>query len=308
MLTGFVLFRSLDVYRETHAGDIVLSPFKGFMQPRMRDGQFVYHNVRLCSPKTNFHGCYYDTRFSSYEGSPWLYSFFVPQDMAALIEKMGGRKTFIERLNYWHEEIAYMGNEPTFLTALQFHYAKRPDMSSYWIHRYIPSQFNTSINGIPGNDDCAMGAFSSMVMMGFFPVAGQDVYLITPPFFPEISILATDPGARAAGKRATIRIRNFDSTYGRKYIESATLNGTPFTRNWVTHEFFREGGTLVLTVTDDPTTGTWGTTDPDLPPSYPVGERDDIVDPATLPASSRRELGDPDDPGDPYRSQAGGKP
>ncbi|EJT80821.1 hypothetical protein GGTG_00815 [Gaeumannomyces tritici R3-111a-1] len=299
--------QSLDIYRETHAGDIVLSPFKGFIQPRKLDGQFVYHNVRLCSPKTNFHGCYYDTRFASYEGSSWLYSFFVPQDMAALVEKMGGQKTFVDRLNYWHEEIAYMGNEPTFLTALQFHYAKRPDMSSYWIHRYIPSQFNTSVNGIPGNDDCAMGAFSSMVMMGFFPVAGQDVYLVTPPFFPEVSIQAASPAARAAGRRATIRIRNFDPTYGKKYVQSATLDGQKFTRSWVTHDFFREGGTLELTVTDDPAEATWGASDPDLPPSYPVGERDDIVDPAAAPALPVSGRDGPGDPDDPYRSKAGGR-
>ncbi|KAH9434010.1 hypothetical protein MCOR27_005625 [Pyricularia oryzae] len=271
-----------DIMREVHAGELTLSPFTGFMQPKRLDGSWKYHNVRLCSPKTAFHSCYLDTRHSTYEGSSWLYSFFVPQDMAELIQHMGGPQTFVKRLEYWHEEVAYMGNEQAFLPVFQFHYGGRPDLSSYWAHRYIPSQFNASINGIPGNDDSSMGAFAAMVFMGFFPVAGQDVYLITPPFFREVRIQATGPEAKRAGRKAIIRVRNFDPTYEKKYIESATLNGQAYTKNWITHDFFREGGLLELTVSQRPV-GTWGTGKDDLPPSYPVGERDDITDPSLIP-------------------------
>jgi putative alpha-1,2-mannosidase len=210
------------------------------------------------------HSCYYDTAHDTYEGSPWLYSFFVPQDMASLVSLMGGPDRFIQRLTYYHESgIAYMGNEQAFLTVFQFHYGGRPGLSSYWAHKYIPSQFNASINGIPGNDDCAMGAFSAFVYMGFFPVAGQDVYLLTPPFFKEVRIRA-----REEGKWAVIRVRNFDPSYGRKYIQGAWLNGRKYGRSWITHEFFMKGGLLEFVVGAEE--GGWGRGQGDLPPSWPV--------------------------------------
>jgi putative alpha-1,2-mannosidase len=97
--------------------------------------------------------------------------------------------------------------------------------------------------------------------MGFFPVAGQDVYLVTSPFFPEVRVRARN------GKWAVIRVKNFDPSYERKYIQSAKLNGRTYTRSWITHEFFMKGGVLELTIGS--TEGSWGTAEGDLPPSYP---------------------------------------
>lgn len=252
-----------DVLVNSKTGDEFLwSDFTGFLQPRLSNGSFAYQSTRTCSPVHDMHKCYLDTHMATYEGSPWLYSFFVPQDMGSLITAMGGPKLFVERLEYFHESgIAYMGNEQAFLPVFQFHYAGRPGLSSYWAHRYIPSLFNTTFEGIPGNDDGAMGAFSGFAMMGFFPVAGQDVYLLTPPFFREVKLRARN------GKWAVIRVLNFDPTYEMKYIQSATLNGRPFTRSWITHEFFMKGGVLEFVVGRGESRG-WGTADEDLPPSW----------------------------------------
>lgn len=241
----------------------IWSDFRGFLQLRAVDGSWKYHDTRTCSPAHETHRCYLDTGMGTYEGSPWLYSFYVPQDMASLVAAMGGPKVFTQRLEYFHESgIIYMGNEQSFLPVFQFHYAGRPGLSSYWAHRYIPGLFNTTFGGIPGNDDCAMGAFSGMAMMGFFPVAGQDVYLLTPPFFGEVKLRARN------GQWAVIRVVNFDPTYGAKYIQSATLNGQSYTRSWITHEFFMKGGVLEYVV--GPRESTWGTADEDLPPSWTV--------------------------------------
>jgi predicted alpha-1,2-mannosidase len=250
-----------DLFRDPQ-GDVMQSTFVGFMQPRLVDGTWRYHNTRACSPIHQMHSCYYDTALDTYEGSPWLYSFFVPQDMASLVAAMGGPQRFVERLTYFHTSgIAYMGNEQAFLTVFQFHYGGRPGLSSFWAHEYIPAQFNASVNGIPGNDDCAMGAFSALAYMGFFPVAGQDVYLVTPPFFPEVKVRARN------GRWAVIRVKNFDPTYERKYIQSARLNGRTYTRSWITHEFFMKGGVLELVVGREESS--WGTAEGDLPPSHP---------------------------------------
>jgi len=254
-----------DRYRDRDTGAIQGSQFRGFLQPRLRNGSFSEQTTRLCSPIYEQHVCYFDTQHSTYEGSPWLYSFYVPQDMASLITTMGGPAHFVERLDYFHSSgINYMGNEPNFLPTFQFHYAGRPGRSAYWVHRYIPSLFNSSIAGIPGNDDCAMGAFSAFAFMGFFPVAGQDVYLLTPPMFREVSIRTPD------GKGwATLRNVNFDPEFKSYYIQSATLNGKPYTKNWITHGFFRNGGVLEFVLGSKE--GDWGTRKEDLPPSLSTG-------------------------------------
>ncbi len=96
--------------------------------------------------------------------------------------------------------------------------------------------------------------------MGLFPNPGQNVYLIIPPFFESVSV--TSP---LTGKTAMIRNINFDPSYKNIYIQSATLNGEPYTKNWIDHSFFTEGKELVLTLGS--TESAWGTKVEDLPPS-----------------------------------------
>lgn len=187
---------------------------------------------------------------------------YVPQDMASLIKTVGGRDEFTSRLSFLHNSgLLYVGDEQAFLTVFQFHYAGRPGLSAKQAHAYIPSLFNSSASGIPGNDDSgAMGSFIVFSMMGLWPVAGQDVYLITPPFFKEISI--RNP---LSGKVATIRNVNFDPSYKAIYIQSATRDGQPWTKNWLSHDFFTKGGVLELVLGEKESD--WGTKVEDLPPS-----------------------------------------
>lgn len=97
-------------------------------------------------------------------------------------------------------------------------------------------------------------------MMGLWPVPGQDVYLITPPYFPSMSVTN-----KQSGKTATIKNVNFDAGYENIYIQSATLDGNPYTRNWITHSFWLDGGVLELTLGRNESA--WGTREEDLPPS-----------------------------------------
>lgn len=182
--------------------------------------------------------------------------------MASLITRLGGPETFTSRLSYLHDSgILYVGDEQAFLPAFQFHYSGRPGLSAARAHFYIPSQFNATIPGIPGNDDGgAMGAFAVLSMMGLFPVHGQDVYLITPPFFKEVSIRN-----QVTGKVATVRNTNFDPSYKAIYIQSAKRDGKPWTKNWISHDFFVDGGVLELEL--GPAESAWGTHVEDLPPS-----------------------------------------
>jgi putative alpha-1,2-mannosidase len=86
------------------------------------------------------------------------------------------------------------------------------------------------------------------------------VYFITPPFFEEVSIKN-----QQTNKTATIRNVNFDPQYKNIYIQSATLNGKPYTKNWITHSFYLEGDVLELTL--GPAESQWGTGEEDVPPS-----------------------------------------
>ncbi|CAK4034789.1 glycoside hydrolase family 92 [Lecanosticta acicola] len=237
--------------------------FTGFLMPKFLNGTWGFQDPIFCSPLLNFTACYLNPGgHETYEGSSWLYSFFVPHDMASLITTMGGPSTFVKRLDYLHESgLLYIGDEQGFLPVYQYHYAGRPGKSAERAHFYIPSQFDDTLGGLAGNDDSgAMGSFIALTMMGIFPNPGQDIYFITPPFFEEVSIRN-----KLTGKRATIRNFNFDTSYQNIYIQSATLDGKPYTRNYLQHSFFLEGGVLELTLGRNESV--WGTRAEDLPPS-----------------------------------------
>jgi putative alpha-1,2-mannosidase len=106
-----------------------------------------------------------------------------------------------------------------------------------------------------------MGAFFFFSVLGLFPVAGQNVYLISTPFFAEVNI--TNP---VTGKTATVRNIGFDPTYRNIFIQSAKVNGQPWTKSWIGHEFFTQGWTLEL-VLGEKESG-WGTKVEDRPPSH----------------------------------------
>lgn len=246
-----------------HEGETVDTGFTGFLQPRNLNGSWAYQDPAFCSPLLDFTSCYLnDNGHETYEGSCWMYTFFVPQDMASLIRTLGGPSEFTARLSYLHTSgLLYIGDEQAFLPVFQFHYAGRPGLSAKFSHFYIPSQFNNTVSGIAGNDDSgAMGSFTTLAMMGLWPVSGQDVYLITPPYFAEVSVVSGQ-----TGKRATVRNVNFDAGYENIYIQSATLDGRPYEKNWITHEFWLGGGVLELTL--GKSESRWGTRGQDLPPS-----------------------------------------
>ncbi|KAI0102023.1 glycoside hydrolase family 92 protein [Nemania sp. FL0031] len=244
--------------------------FTGFLQPKYLNGTFGFQDPNYCSPLNNFDSCYLNPNgHETYEGSSWLYTFFAPHDMASLITTLGGPDTFVSRLDYLHESgLLYVGDEQGFLPIFQYHYAGRPAKSAERVHYYIPSQFNTSTAGIPGNDDSgAMGSFVALAMLGIFPNPGQDVYFLTPPFFPSVSITNG-----MTGKTATIKNVNFDASYENIYIQSAKLDGNNYTKNYLTHDFFLSGGSLELILGPKEST-TWGTGEDDVPPSLSTKQK-----------------------------------
>jgi predicted alpha-1,2-mannosidase len=223
--------------------------FKGFLRPRKPDGSWA-------DPYLVVRGTWPDFM---YEGDIWTYSLYAPQDMRRLIQMAGGDKQFNARMDFifsrGHFDIA---NEPGFLMPVLYNYSGRPDKSADIVHLLLEKAFTDSRAGIPGNDDS--GAMSSWLLfqtLGIFPVAGQDIYLISSPSVPDASL------ALANGKELHIVAKGFDATGLSRYVQSATLNGHNLTTNWFRHADIAEGGTLILTM--GPSPSTWGTTTP--PPS-----------------------------------------
>ena len=254
--------------------------FTGFFQPKYQNGTWGYQDPIACSPLASF--CSLTSNPSeTFESSAWEYMFFVPHDIGRVIELLGGEETFLRRLDFFHTSgLADIGNEPVFLTVYMPHYAGRPGLSAKRAHSCeshqlmlvvsechltnlldIPSRFNASHAGLPGNDDSgAMASFTIFSMMGLFPNPGQNVYFITPPFFESVSVTS-----QITNKTATIRNVNFDKEYKAIYIQSAKLNGEAYTKNWIGHEFFMQGWTLELVL--GKRESDWGTKVEDRPPS-----------------------------------------
>jgi len=192
-----------------------------------------------------------------YEGGTMTYSYYVPHDMQGLINRHGSKEKFIRSLDFLFTSGRFkLSNEPLFLVPYSYNYAARQDKTAVVVRKLMAEQYSASRRGLPGQDDS--GALSSWYVfsaMGFFPVAGQDVYLIGSPLFDKIEM---DCGN---GKTFSVIAKNNSSS--NLYIQSAKLNGNEYKRSWITHSDIVSGSVLELTMGSSPSG--WGTNE--LPPS-----------------------------------------
>jgi predicted alpha-1,2-mannosidase len=229
--------------------DMTVEGFKGFLRPRNPDGSWA-------APYLVIRGTWPDF---FYEGDIWTYSIYAPQDMRRLIEMAGGKDMFVKRLDSTflrrHFDVT---NEPGFLLPVLYNYAGRPDKTADIVHLLLEKAFTDNRAGIPGNDDS--GAMSSWLIfstLGLFPVAGQDIYLISTPSIPDASLNLGN------GKKLHVIARNLDGQGLNRYVQSATLNGVNLDTAWFRHSQIENGATLVLSMGSAPSK--WGQTTP--PPS-----------------------------------------
>ncbi|KAF8176245.1 alpha-1,2-mannosidase, putative subfamily [Mycena galopus ATCC 62051] len=249
--------------------------FSGFIQPRNANGSW-YFNPRYdlndvfrpdhCSPVFGQNDCFLDPNGGEfYEASSWEYSWYIPQDMAKLVEAVGGPATFSSRLDtFFAAGFHDIGDEPGFFPTYLYNYVGEPTKTVDRVDAILKQYYNTSFNGLPGNDDSgAMGAYVVWSHLGFFPVAGQNTYLLSRPYFPKIAIRN-----QVNGNVATIIAQGLSAK--NIYIQTATLNGQPHTQNWISHGIFTSGGTLKLLMGSS-NTSAWGTRPDDLPMSLSTG-------------------------------------
>ena len=187
------------------------------------------------------------------EGNAWQYTWHVQHDVPGLIALFGGEEPFLNKLDslftlklettqadvtgligqYAH------GNEPSHHVTYLYALAGRPERTQELIREIFDTQYSPKPNGLCGNDDCGqMSAWYMFSAMGFYPVnpvSGE--YVFGAPQLPEFVLHLAD------GKTFTIKAEGLSEA--NKYVKSITLNGEPYTKNFISHADIVKGGTLV---------------------------------------------------------------
>jgi predicted alpha-1,2-mannosidase len=235
----------------------------GYMHPRA-DGRWV----------TPFDPA--EVTFNFTEANAWQYSFFVPHDVAGLMQRLGGPKAFEAHLDALfaaeprtkgrqQSDITGLvgqyahGNEPSHHMAYLYAFAGAPQKTQALVHRLIEEMYAPRPDGLIGNEDCGqMSAWLVLSALGFYSVTpGQPEYVIGTPLFDSATITLEN------GKSFVIRARR--ATPGAFYVQSVQLNGRPHTRAVLLHDAILSGGELVFDLGSSPSS--WATSEADRPHS-----------------------------------------
>lgn len=163
-----------------------------------------------------------------------------------MIDKCGGSEKFLHRLDkFFGEGYFNITNEPGFLTPCLYIYAGRHDKTVECIDHILKKHYTAGPDGLPGNDDSgAMSSWYVFHQLGFFPNAGQDVYLITAPRFKHMTL------SLSGGQKLTVIAENFSPE--NIYVASVEWNGEPWERTWFSHSDIQGGGILKFVMTNRP--------------------------------------------------------
>ena len=227
----------------------------GFVMPKDEEGNWLDdisfgHSkymipTFLYTPDTSYEGPWYMPWWSCffYEASSWEYSLSVPHDVPGLIEACGGPAAFEKRLDTFFDfSKGYynVANEPSFLTPCLYNWLGKPERTSRVVRDIVRKYYNASSNGLPGNDDSgAMSSWLVFHMMGLYPNAGHDYYLLHAPLVREVSWkLSNGNGLRITAQG--------DLENGE--LQQITWNGKPITDGRISHQQLMEGGELSFTL------------------------------------------------------------
>jgi putative alpha-1,2-mannosidase len=118
------------------------------------------------------------------------------------------------------------------------------------VRHILASQYGTSRDGLPGNDDAgAMSSWYVWSSIGLYPVAGQPVYYIGSPVFTR-SVIHLEGGRTFTVSAPLASAANL-------YVQGARLNGRPIDRATLSHSELMRGGTLELDM--GPAPSRWAT-------------------------------------------------
>ena len=238
----------------------IYNPGTAFLEPRYSDGSW----------RANFNPELIEANYTDgyVEGSAWHYLWLVPQDEAMLIQLVGGAGMFNQRLDgffadptlQFNFEGAYYNayNEPDLQAPFLYVYSGEP-WKTQALTRLLQLQvYNTTISGIPGNDDLGtMSAWFVLSSLGIYQVDPSLPYFeLTSPLFPKVVLNLESP---YAGSQFIFQSSNNSDT--NVYIDSAKLNGIAQSKPFITVNQITGGGSLSVNLRATPNTK-WGLTPP----------------------------------------------
>lgn len=233
----------------------VFNENSSFMQPKDSKGNFI----------AGFKPEEYTPHIT--ESNGWQYLWSVQHDVDGLIELIGGKKRFEEKLDSMftlipkeNEQLPIFstgmigqyvhGNEPSHHVAYLYNYTDSPWKTQKYVSEIMHELYKNSPDGLCGNEDCGqMSAWYVMSAMGIYPVnpvSGE--YQIGTPMFPEMQIRF------AENKVFKILAKNVSRE--NCYVKSVKLNGVALEKPFINHKDIMKGGVIEFTMTDKPTK--WG--------------------------------------------------
>ena len=220
------------------------------------------------------------------EGNAWHYTWSVFHDPAGLIQLMGGKQTFNNMLDsvfnvpplfddsYYgsviHEirEMQIMnmgnyahGNQPIQHMIYLYGYSGEPWKTQYWIRQTMQRMYNANPDGYCGDEDNGQtSAWYVFSAMGFYPVCpGAGEYVLGAPYFDEMTLHLEN------GR--TVSIKANDNTDDNCYVNSLTLNGKPYSKNYIKRSDLMQGAQFVYNMSAKPNYSR-GTAESDAPYSF----------------------------------------
>ena len=220
------------------------------------------------------------------EGNAWHYTWSVFHDPAGLIQLMGGKQTFNNMLDsvfnvpplfddsYYgsviHEirEMQIMnmgnyahGNQPVQHMIYLYGYSGEPWKTQYWIRQTMQRMYNANPDGYCGDEDNGQtSAWYVFSAMGFYPVCpGAGEYVLGAPYFDEMT-LHLENGCN-------VSIKANGNTDDNCYVNSLTLNGKPYSKNYIKRSDLMQGAQFVYNMSAKPNYSR-GTAESDAPYSF----------------------------------------
>ena len=234
----------------------------GFMSGRDSNGTFP----------EKFNPCEWWGPFT--EGNSWHWTWCVFHDIQGLIDLMGGKQQFVDKLDaVWttppvfgenvdtrkqliHEmremQVINMGqyahgNQPIQHMPYLYNFAGQPWKSQYWVRQIMDRLYTPAPDGYCGDEDNGQtSAWYVMSALGFYSVCpGTNQYVVGSPLFPKAKIHF--PG----GKTMVIEALN-NTQKDNVYIQDMKLNGAEYSRNYLLHSDLQAGGSITFRMGSQP--------------------------------------------------------
>ena len=242
----------------------LFDPSTNLMRGKNKDGQF----------QTPFNPLKWGDAFT--EGNSLHYTWSVFHDTQGLIDLMGGKENFSNKLDEVFEmppefdasyygftihEIREMqivnmgnyahGNQPIQHMIYLYNYAQKPYKTQEKIREVLTRLYSATPDGYCGDEDngqtSAWYVFSSL---GFYPVTpGINQYVIGSPLFDKATLKLQN------GNTFTITAKN--NSDSNPFIQSTMLNGKSYSNNYIEFDAIQNGGDFKFELGNSPNKN-WG--------------------------------------------------